>query len=240
MNRPRVPRRFARIAVGALGALLVSALAAAPALAQEPPPATVADAEITVDMGVDGSDSVEATYTIEGADKLEGGVEHLLVTRPGAAVGEISVSGDAEPNLEITEGEGVTRILVPVSAETASYTLSYTVTRDEGVFGVVILAPNLPPSSSQRNVAIQTMLPEGEQLAGEFFPSVSRTEEEGGRLSLIQRVINVPSVVIAEYGASAARISLSEIITVVALVVFLVVLVGWYRQQEGKGGEQPV
>lgn len=239
MNRSKVPRSLLRGAVVSLGVLLVGALGAAPALAQEAPAATVAEAVITVDMGEDGTDSVEATYTVEGADQLEDGVEHLLVTRPGVEVGEIEASGDAESAPEITEGEGVTRVLVPVSGETTTYTLSYTVTRDEGTFGVAIIAPNLPPSSPQRNVAIETTLPEGEELAGEFFPSVSRTEEEEGRLSLIQRVINVPSVVIAEYGASAARVSLSEIITVVALVVFLGVLFGWYRQQEGKGGEQP-
>jgi hypothetical protein len=198
-----------------------------PAWAQPARPA-VDQARVIVTMGSDGQDTVEATYAVRNAGALKGGVlEHLLVRRPGAEVGEIRLDGAASGTPELERREGISRVRVTVSGEPATYTLRYSVRRAPGTFAVPIVMPAIPVARPVPGVLIETSLPPGAQLAGERFPSVERVETREGRTVVIHRVINIPSVTIAEYGAGR-RFTLSLGVTVVALAVLLAVVLGWF------------
>jgi hypothetical protein len=216
---------------GCLGGGVVLALAltaAPPAVAQAPPKPAVSEAKIVISLAEGGEDTIEATFTVTNTAGLKDGVvEHLLVRRPGAQVGEVTAQG-ASGTPEMVKGEGITRYRIAVAGEPATYTLRYTVRRAAGAFAVPILAPGIPVATSERKVTIETTLPAGQQLAGEFFPSLDRTERRDDRIVLVHRVINVPAVAIAEYGR-ARRFSASGWVTLVGFVLFAVVLGGWYR-----------
>lgn len=195
-------------------------------LAAEAP--KVSQGKIVVDFGADGTDTVQATYTVTAVDGLPDGVlEHLWVTRPGSAVSDIQVTGDGQ-SPTITEGKGITRVKVKLTANPATYTLQYKVQRESGSFSVPVFTPNLPVAKPEPNVLIESILPPGQVLAGENFPAVVGEEVREGRNVQLHRVINVPSAVIAEYG-SARRVSLSDVITVAAVLLLVSVMFFWFR-----------
>jgi hypothetical protein len=189
---------------------------------------SVSEAKIVVDYGVDGTDTVEATYTVGAVDGLKDGVlEHLWVRRPGTTVSDIEVTGDGQSST-VTEGKGITRVAVNLTANPATYTIRYKVKRESGFFVVPVFAPAIPVDRSESNVLIESILPAGQKLAGENFPALSAREERDGRTVLVHRVINVPSVVMAEYGTSKG-ISMSDVTTLLTVLLFLSVLVLWFR-----------
>lgn len=218
-------RRIFRAVTLALFLLVVLsnlAVAATPA-----PKPTVSQAKIVISMGADGNDTVEATYTIANANGLKDGMlEHLWVQRPGSEVNNLQASGAAQAPA-VNKAAGISKVNVKVTGETATYTLKYAVKRQSG-FAVPVLTPNLPVTKSESNVLIETMLPQGQTLAGENFPSLSGKEDRGGRTVLLSKVVNVPSVVIAEYGASRS-ISMSDVITGATILLFGFVFVLWFR-----------
>jgi hypothetical protein len=219
-----------RLAIGTwlLGVPLVGmvVIGMAPrAFAQEEPAPTVQAASITVDHADDGTSSVEATFEL--GDVGEEGIEHLLVHRAGVTVQDLMVDGEA---IEVPDqSDGISRVATPISGEQVSYTVTYTVSRDDGVFAVPILTPEAPRDASNRAVSVDVLLPPDMVLAGEAFPSVERREQRDGREVVAHRVINVPTVTITEYGAGE-RFELSSWITVVALLLFAAVVILWYRQ----------
>lgn len=196
-----------------------------PANAQEEPAAVVAEADVEVTMAADGSDSVSATYTVQATAGEIGDIEHLVALRPGADVGDVALRGDVRGQPVLDDGEGIARFVVTASGRNATYTVSYRVTRDEGVFAVPLIIPDLPPGDAARNVSITTRLPAGQELTGEVFPTVDRIEDDGSLLS--SRETNLPSVVIAQY-AGGGGLSLSTWISVFAIAIFSAVAIGWY------------
>lgn len=221
-------RRSTSSAAACVLVLLVLA-GTAPAAAQQAPRPSLTAVQVLVTLTDGGEDTVEATFTVQNTAGLAGGtVEHLLIRRPGAQIGEVTVAGAAMGAPQVTPGQGITRYRVPVGGEPATYTLRYTVRRAPGTFAVPILAPSIPVARPERLVTIETRLPGGQVLAGEFFPSIDRRDTREGRQVLVHRVINVPAVVIAEYGAST-RFSASGWVSLVGLLLFAAVLGGWYR-----------
>lgn len=210
---------------------------AAPAHAQEETEPTLVEARIVVDKNQDGNSSVEAAYTVEGTAGLEGGaIEHLLVRQPGAEVSEISVAEGGSGEVESSEGEGISRSRVPVSGDPATYTLRYEVRTDQQTFSVPIAVPDVVAAQpGDSDIVIETLLPEGERLTGELFPSVTTKEMRDGRQVLIQGVNNVPSRVIAQYGEEVSGFGISTLTVAAALVIFGVVLFFWYRTTFGGG-----
>ncbi len=206
----------------------------APAKAQEDSAPTLIKARIVVDMGQDGDNSVEATYTVEGTDGLEdGAVEHLIVRQPEAEIGEISVENGSSGEAELSEGEGISRYRVSVSGDPATYTLRYEVRTDSQTFAVPIAVPDVAVAQpADSDIEVETLLPEGERLTGEVFPSVSGMETRGGRQVLLQRVNNVPSRVVAQSGERSV-LGVSNFTSAFAIVVFGVVLFFWYRRTFG-------
>jgi hypothetical protein len=224
MTRTRLGRyRFMAAALALLALLILPA----PLQAQQPR-AAVEQARILVTMG-DGDDTVEATYTVQNTAGLQDRVvEHVLVRRPGAEVGDVQASGATSGTPTVERREGLTRVRVPVNADPATYTLRYTVRRAPGTYAVPIVAPNIPVARSEPNVTIETTLPPGQNQEGEWFPSIDRTETRDGRTVLVHRVINVPSVTIAEYGRGSP-FNLSLWITVVGFGLLAIILVWWFR-----------
>lgn len=227
--------------IGLLLALLVCIamlVSTTPAQAQEDAAPTMIEARIAVDMSQGGSNSVEATYTVEGTDGLEDGVvEHLLVRQPGAEISEISLENGSSDEVEVSEGEGIFRARVPVSGEPASYTLSYEVRTNQQTFAVPIAVPDVAVAEpADSDIQVETMLPEGERLTGEVFPSVSSREMRGGRQVLIQRVNNVPSRVVAQYSGGSV-FGVSTFTSAAAIAIFGVVLFFWYRRTFGGGSQ---
>jgi hypothetical protein len=224
--------RRREVALGRLAAatmLLMVLAATPPATAQAPARPSVTQARITVSFTDGGEDTVEATFTVQNTAALaDGQVEHLLVRRPGATIGDVNTSGAASGAPQVTPGQGLTRYRVVVTGDPATYTLRYSVRRDAGAFAVPVLAPNLPVARSERLVTIESWLPPGQLLAGEYFPSIDHREEREGRQVLVHRIVNVPAVVIAEYGTSR-RFSASAWVTLIGFVLFGAVLGGWYR-----------
>lgn len=210
----------------------------APAQAQEDAAPTLVEARVVVDMSQDGNNSVEATYTVEGTDGLEDGViEHLLVRQLGAEISEISVENGSSDEAELSEGEGISRYRVPVSGDPATYTLRYEVRTDPQTFAVPIAVPDVAVAQpADSDIQIETLLPEGERLTGEVFPSVSSMETRDGRQVLIQRVNNVPSRIVAQYGEGSV-FGVSNFTSALAIVVFGVVLFFWYRRTFGGGSQ---
>jgi hypothetical protein len=195
------------------------------AVAQEELEPVVQAARITIDHADDTTSSVEASFEL--GDVGEEGIEHLLVHRRGATVQDVSIDGEV---IDVpAQADGMSRVVGPVSGEEVSYTVTYTVSRDDGVFTVPILGPEAPRDASDRAVTVEVLLPPGTVLSGEAFPSVDRRETRDGREVVLHRVINVPSVVITEYGESG-RLSLSDWITAIALLLFAAMLAIWYRQ----------
>jgi hypothetical protein len=210
-------------------ALLALFILPAPLQAQQPPRPVVEQARILVTMADGGDDTVEATYTVQNTAGLQDRVvEHILVRRPGAEVGDVEASGATAGTPTVERREGLTRVKVPVNADPATYTLRYTVRRAPGTYAVPIVAPNVPVARSEPNVTIETTLPPGQNQEGEWFPSIDRTETRDGRTVLVHRVINVPSVTIAEYGRGSP-FNLSLLITVVGFGLLAIILVGWFR-----------
>lgn len=203
---------------------LLVLLPAAASAQEEGPAAVVAEAEVEVTMAADGSDSVEATYTVQATGDSIGDIEHVIVRRPGAEIENIAVSGEIEGSPAPEGGEGIERFVLSASGKEATYSVSYDVTRHKGVFAVPLVIPNLPADAAGTNVTITTRLPEGEELTGEFFPTVDDVQEAGSVLTT--RVTNLPSVVIAEYAGGA--FSLSDWITWITVVIFAAVVIGWY------------
>jgi hypothetical protein len=205
---------------------------AAPAHAQEEP--TLVKARVVAELNQDGNNSVEATYTVEGTDGLEGGaVEHLMVRQPGAEVGEISAGEGGSREVEFSEGEGISRVQIPVSGDPATYTLRYEVRTDPQTYTVPIAVPDvIVAQPGDSDIVIETLLPDGERLTGEVFPSVTSMETRDGRQVLVNRVNNVPSRVVAQYGEGGG-LTISDFTSAAALGVFGVVLVFWYRRTFG-------
>jgi hypothetical protein len=196
--------------------------------AAPPPKPAVATAKVAVSMGADGNDTVEATYTVQNTAGLKGGVvEHALARRPGAEVGEIAAAGAATGPPELERREGISILRVTVSGEPATYTLRYPVRRAAGAFAVPLLVPRIPVARSAPNVTIETTLPPGSRPDGEWFPSVERVETREGRTVLVHRVINIPSVTIAEYGTGRV-VTARWWIGAVALVFLGLVVVWWF------------
>lgn len=209
---------------------------AAPAQAQEDAVPTMVEARVVADMSQDGNNSVEATYTVEGTDGLEDGVvEHLFVRQPGAEIGEISVENGNSDEAELSEGGGISRYRVPVSGDPATYTLRYEVRTDPQTYAVPVAVPDVAVAQpADSDIEIETLLPEGERLTGEVFPSVSSMETRDGRQVLLQRVNNVPSRVVAQYGEGSV-FGISNFTSALAVAVFGVVLFFWYRRTFGGG-----
>jgi 5-formyltetrahydrofolate cyclo-ligase len=225
-------KRIGPLSLGVSIGLLLSLLALPlPGYTQPAPKPAVQQARIVVTMTEGGADSVEATYTLQNTTGLRDGViEHILARRPGAEVGDIQASGAATgAHGVVARREGMARVNVPVSGEPATYTLRYTVHRAPGTFAVPILAPGIPVARSEPNVTIETLLPAGMRQQGEWFPSVERIESREGRTVLVHRVINVPSVAIAEYGQGGSFFSLSLLVTLAGLAVLLPILAWWFR-----------
>lgn len=211
---------------------------AIPAQAQEEAAPTMVDAQIAVDMSQDGDNSVEATYTVQDTDGLEDGVvEHLLVRQPGAEIGDISLGNGSSDEVEVSEGEGIFRAQVPVTGDPASYTLRYEVRTDQQTFAVPIAVPDVAVAEpADSDIQVETLFPEGERLTGEVFPTVSGREMRDGRQVLIQRVNNVPSRVVAQYGEGSV-FGISTFTSAAAIAVFGVVLFFWYRRSFGGGSQ---
>lgn len=209
---------------------------AAPAHAQDETEPTLVEAQVVVELNQDGNNSVEATYTVEGTDGLEGGaVEHLLVRQPGAEVGEISTGEGGSREVEFSEGEGISRVRIPVSGDPATYTLRYQARTDPQTYAVPIAVPDVAVAQpGDSDIVIETLLPDGERLTGEVFPSVTSMETRDGRQVLVNRVNNVPSRVVAQYGEGGG-LTISDFTSAAALGVFGVVLVFWYRRTFGGG-----
>lgn len=206
----------------------------APAQAQEEAIPTMVEAQIVADMSRENDKSIEATYTVENTDGLEDGmVEHLLVRQPGAEIGDVSVENGGSDGVELSESEGITRFQVPVSGEPATYTLSYEVLTDPQTFTLPIAVPDVAPAQpASSDIVVETLLPEDERLTGEVFPSVSSIETRDGNRVLIQRVNNVPSRVVAQYGEGSA-LSISTFTSAAAVILFGVVLFFWYLRTFG-------
>jgi hypothetical protein len=220
---PLIPIGLAMLALLALPAPSRAQQSPAP----QPKP-VIERANILVNMSEDGNDTVEATYTVQNSAGLEGGViEHVLARRPGAELGEIQATGAATGGPDVERHEGMTRVKVVASGDPATYTLRYAVRRAPDTFAVPILAPNIPVARSEPNVTIETTLPQGKNQQGEWFPSVDRFETRDGRTILIHRVINIPSVTIAEYG-QGSWFSLSLLVTVVSFAILIPILVWWF------------
>lgn len=228
MERARKVVRL--IATGGVAAVLVAG--ATPGWAQPAAPApkpAVDRARIVVTMGQDGNDTVEATYTVVNTVGLkEGMVEHALVRRPGAELGEIQVSGAASGAPTVDRREGISTVKVAVSGEPATYTLRYGVRRAAGTFAVPILTPRIPVAKSAPNVTIETALPSGTKADGEWFPSVERFDTRDGRTVLVHRVINIPSVAIAEYNRGGF-LNPSLWTTMLGFGFLTVLVVWWFR-----------
>ncbi|HEX6988677.1 MAG TPA: hypothetical protein VF282_04355 [Bacillota bacterium] len=208
--------------------VLMLMLVPAVAWSQEAAPA-VESVDVVITMGADGRDLVEATYRVANTGGLEGGVvDHLLVARPGVSVDGIEAAGDVDGQPVREDAPGIAHVKVPVTGDPATYTLTYTVTREQGAFAVPVLVPAINVASSQRNVTIRALLPEGLRLAGEAFPAVVDTSTEGGRTALSFRTINVPAVVIAEYG-DRNRFTLSDVTSVVGLIAAVALVILWNR-----------
>jgi hypothetical protein len=225
-TRRRLPRGWG-VAL-ALGLALGTTL---PGWAQQAPPPkpVVAEAKILVTMGADGQDTVQATYTVLNVAGLKDAtVDHALVRRPGAEVGAVEASGAATGAPATTQKGGISSVRVTVSGEPATYTLKYGVRRAAGTYAVPLLTPRIPVAKPLPNVTIETALPPGQKLDGEWFPSIDRTETRDGRTVVIHRVINIPSVTIAEYGRNV-WLTPSLLITLVAVGFLLVVIVAWFR-----------
>ncbi len=221
-------RAIHAVTAGVVSLFLVAA-GTARAWAQRPPRPSVVSARIVVTLGPNGEDAVEATFTVQHTAGLPGGVvEHLLVRRPGAQIGEVAVAGAATGVAEVMPGQGITRYRISVTGDPATYTLRYPVRRAPGVFAVPILAPGIAVAGSDRLVTIETLLPDGQVLAGESFPPIDRREVRDGRQVLVHRIVNVPAVVIAEHGARG-RFTASGWVSLVGLLLFAAVLGGWYR-----------
>ena len=216
----------------AIGVVVVALFAMpSPSSAQpsqaQPKPA-VEQARIVVNMNDGGDDTVEATYTVQNTAGLQGGaVGHVLTRRPGAEVGDIQAAGAATGAPTVERREGLTQVRVPVSGDPATYTLRYTVRRAPGSFAVPIVAPTIPVARSEPNVTIETTLPAGKNQEGEWFPSVDRIETRDGRSVLVHRVINIPSVTIAEYG-QRSWFNLSLLVTLVGFGILVLILVWWF------------
>jgi hypothetical protein len=220
-----------------LGKLLACAVVlvfAAPAHAQEETEPTLVEARVVVDLNQNGNNSVEATYTMQGTDALEGGaVEHLVVRQPGAEVGEISTGEGGSGGEEPSEGEGISRVRIPVSGDPATYTLRYQARTDPQTYAVPIPVPDVAVAQpGDSDMVIEILLPEGERLTGEVFPSVTSVETRDGRQELVQRVNNVPSRIVAQYGEGGV-VTISNVTSAAALAVFGVVLFFWYRRTFG-------
>lgn len=227
MGKHRGFPRF--VATGGVALALLGFAVPSPAQQAAPPPKpAVATAKIVVTMGQDGNDTVEATYAVQNTAGLKGGVvEHALLRRPGAEVGEIAATGAAAGPPSLERREGISIVRVTVSGEPATYTLRYPVRRAAGAFGVPLLTPRIPVAKSAPNVTIETVLPPGTKPDGEWFPAVERVETRDGRTVLVHRVINIPSVAIAEYGQG--RVFTARLwISVIALAFLGVVLVWWF------------
>lgn len=207
---------------------------AAPAKAQEDAAPTMVKARVVTDMSQDGNNSVVATYTVKGAGGLENGViENLLVHQPGAKIGEISVEKGSSADAELSEGEGISRYRVPISGDPATYTLRYKVRTDPQTFTVPIAVPDIAVAQpADSDIEIETLLPKGERLTGEVFPSVSSMETRDGRSVILQRVNNVPSRVVAQYTGGSV-FGVSNLTSGFAIAVFGVVLFFWYRRTFG-------
>lgn len=224
-------RRTVWRVVATAGGLLVLLTVAGPSAGQPaapPPKPGVAEAKIRVSMGQDGNDTVEASYTVLNTAGLKDRVvEHALVRRPGAEVGEIQATGavTGEPSLE--RRQGISSLRVTVSGEPATYTLRYTVRRAPGVYAVPLLSPRIPVAKSLPNVTIETSLPPGTKLDGEWFPSLHAVESRDGRTVLVHRVINIPSVTIAEYGRGWL-LTPSQWTTLIGLAFLAAVLIWWF------------
>ena len=218
-------------------ACVVLLMFAAPAQAQEEAGPILTEARVVVEMNQDGNNNVEATYTVEGTEGLEGGpLEHLLVSQPGAEVNEISVVEGGSGEVESPEGEGVTRVQVPVSGDPATYTLRYEVRTDQQTFTVPLVVPDVVVAQpGDSDIVIETLLPEGERLTGEVFPSVTGREMRDGRQVLTHRVNNLPSRTIAQYGEEVGSFGISNLTVGAALAVFGAVLFFWYRTTFGGG-----
>lgn len=218
---------FGWIAVGAVA--LTLAAWPVPGTGQPAPKPGVAEAKIAITMGQDGTDTVEATYTVVNTAGLKDGVvEHALVRRPGAEVGAIEAAGAASGAPSIEQRQGISSVRVTVSGEPATYTLRYTVRRAAGTFAVPLPTPRIPVVRSAPNVTIETAVPPGAKVDGEWFPSVERFELREGRTVLVHRVINIPSVAIAEHDRGGF-LSASQWITVLGIGFMAVVLVWWFR-----------
>lgn len=210
-------------------AVLVLAAWPAPSPAQPAPKPAVDQAKIVIAMGQDGNDTVEVIYTVVNTASLKDGVvEHALVRRPGAELGEIQVAGAATGAATLERRAGISTVKVAVSGEPATYTLRYGVRRAAGTFAVPILAPRIPVARSAPNVTIETSLPPGTKADGEWFPSVERVDTRDGRTVLVHRVINIPSVAIAEYNRGGL-LNPSQWTTVLGFGFLIVVLVWWFR-----------
>lgn len=216
--------------------VMVLIVSAGPAVAQEEESAAIEEAEIRAELSEDGNDSVEIAYTIQNTGALEdGAVEHVLLMEPGTQVTDISAEGDVEGEPSVNEGEGLSRVTVRSSGDPSTYTLRYMVSREEGTFTVPVLAPDLPMAGPGRNVSIEAVLPEGERAAGERFPSGSTVESRNGQQVLTNQVTTVPTKLLFEYGQSDI-LNLTNVVTVIALVVIGAVLLIGYRDQ-AKGEE---
>jgi hypothetical protein len=213
-------------------AALALLLGAGPASAQPAAPAPkpgVREAKILVRMAQDGADTVEATYTVVNTAGLKDGVvEHAVVPRPGAEVADVQASGAATAPPTLAPREGLGSVRVTVSGEPATYTLRYTVRRGPGVYAVPILSPRIPVTRSAPDVTIETTLPPGARLEGEWFPALQGVETRDGRTVLVHRVINIPSVTIAEYDRGGL-LTPSQWTTLLGLLFLAIVLVWWFR-----------
>lgn len=207
----------------------------ATALAQQSKP-QIESSQISIRMGADGNDTVEATYAVTHTASLKDGtLPHLLVKRPGVDVSQLQVSGAASGPIQFAFNGNLGRAAIKVVGEAATYSLHYTVRRAPGTFAIPIVVPDVPPASAGTPIAIETWLPQGQSQVGEWFPSVDRVESRDGRTVLVSNVGNIPSTVIADY-SQGPLLNLSNVLTVIALAVLIVVFVWWFRHATSHAG----
>lgn len=210
-------------AAGVLAALL---LLPQPAAAQEAEPAgaTIAGADVQVDFGDQAPDTVAVTYRLAGDIEPGGTIAHQVMPRPGTTIQDLE-AGDGAADAALTgDGNGVD---VTLDGAAGAYTLHYTVARDADVYAVPLPVPSLP---TERNstVQISTLLPPGQQLTGEFMPSISAEQRHGDRVELQHRGGEVPSVVLAQYGTGGGQVTISDWVTWVMALAFAATVVAWW------------
>lgn len=225
-----------------LSILILSAVIAAPALAQEPaagnPPGVfLRRARIDVRPQSAARAEVTAAYEIDGS----GPVALLVPWFEGQSleVSSLRVDGAEVPATRVSPRGGAVRRLglqldsaAPDATDSHSIYLTYTVgVPEDRLFRYPVPVPEARSHPEGQEVAVEVLLPPGARFGGDGFPGFSEVRNVEGSERLRAQLASVPAFVHVVFGPASSAWPVPRRLQAGALLLtFLPVLLwGWSR-----------